>query len=266
MRCPLFSIRMAAGFAAGASALGPRLLPGQSVWIERRPDKAVALEILKPLFRGAPGTTLATSVIFASVQLPVARLVRFVADVPFAHYGGPGRSDNTMGDPYLGAEVRSSDDRISGELGVRVPLAAHLERNNATIVGIFADVDRWEAFLSDYLAMSAAINYRVGGRSGFVMRGRFSPSLWIGTGGAGPARVSLAYCGQFGYEGTAVAAWTRFTGRAVVGERLFRQLAAGVSLGGGRVRPGASVRVPLDRDVTDVVDVVFGLSLSVTLR
>src|SRR5690242_12669029 len=122
MRCPIFSIRIAAWVAASASALGPSLLRGQSAWIERRSDKAITLEILKPKFRGVPGAALSSSVIFASVELPVARLVRFVADVPFAHYGGPGRSDNTMGDPYLGAELRSSDDRISGELGVRVPL------------------------------------------------------------------------------------------------------------------------------------------------
>jgi hypothetical protein len=153
-----------------------------------------------------------------------------------------------------------------GEFGVRVPFVAHLERNNATIVGIVADVDRWEAFLSDCFSMSAIFNYRYRDYTGLTMRWRVGPSVWIGTDVPGGSKVLLDYSGQLGYEATAVAAWVGLTGRLVLVERALQQLGAAVVLGGGRVRPGASIRMPLDRDTRHLLELVFGLNLTIELR
>ena len=51
-----------------------------------------------------------------------------------------------------------------------------------------------------------------------------------------------------------------------VGERTFQQLGLGAQVTLGSVQPGITFRVPLDKDLSDTLDFVVGLTLSVHMN
>lgn len=230
----------------------------------------LALEILKPDFDGSASTSLTTSVTSVFIRLPVGPRVLFVAEAPFAHLGTDfGGSESAFGNPYLGLEVRAPAGRVFGEIGLRLPTAPG---NTASLVGSFTNPDHLEAFAEDVLPVTAMLNYRFRGPSGFVTRWRVGPTVWIDAGQSrSESELVLAYSGQVGYENRALSLLGGLSGQLVVtedgnfGERSIHQMGGGLSVGSGSIRPGAQLRLPLDNDLTEVLDMVLGLSLAVAL-
>jgi hypothetical protein len=235
----------------------------------------MALQVLKPDFDGPDNTSFLTSMAVVSLRLPVGPRVHFVAEVPLAHYGedlpfAGGLSKNAFGNPYAGLEVRSPANRVFGELGLRLPAAPD---NQASAVGAFTDLDRMDAFIEDIVPVTALLNYRYRGPTGLVARVRAGPSVWIDVGdGRSESELFLGYSGQLGYEGPMVSVSGGFSGLMIVteedldvGERTLHQIGLALTGGGGRIRPGAQIRLPLDEDLNDLLDVVFGVSLTVAL-
>ena len=261
--------------------LGAALLAGvapslsaQSIWVSQHTGKAVALEMLKPSFDGDDETSLTTVVVFGSLRMPVGSTLVVVGELPFAHYGEQDLddSDNTIGNPYVGVEIRSPGSPVFGEIGIRAPLAS--EDNTAAFVGWLADIHRWEAFVPNFLPISGAINYRFRGATGFVTRLRAGPNLWIATEEWGDDDLELlaTYSAQVGYEASQFSMLGGLTGKAILseedinfGERTFHEVGAVVTLALGRVHPGVHVRLPLDEDMVDTLDYVFGVNLSIEL-
>ena len=108
--------------------------------------------------------------------------------------------------------------------------------------------------------------------SGVVWRLRGGPLVWLGRGG-NDTELLLHYSGQVGYESGQISVLGGLTGRAVVtegdanlGERTLHQLGAAMAFGSGTVRPGFHVRLPVDRDLTDILDFVFGFNVAIELR
>lgn len=100
------------------------------------------------------------------------------------------------------------------------------------------------------------------------------PTLWFYTGDTfdHDFNLLLDYAGRFGYQGQKVTILAGITGRLLVteegldlGERSFHQLGISASMNMGRVRPGAHPRFPIDDDLNEVIDFVFGLNLAVDL-
>ena len=259
--------------------LFPASLSAQSIWLDRSHDKTIALEILKPNFEGEDNTTFTTSALFLSLRFPVAEKVVLVAELPFAHGGfdsdfGDSESESTIGNPYLGLEIRGRNSPVFAEIGFRAPLAS--EDNFGSIVGLFSDIDRLEAFLADFLPINGMINYRHKDASGFAFRLRGGATFFINTDKQEFEDASESYIGysaQLGYESDQVSVGGGFTGRALLteedldyGERSFHQLGFVASIGLGEVRPGAYIRLPLDDDLKETLDFVFGLNLGIRLK
>ena len=181
-------------------------------------------------------------------------------------------SENTLGNPYFGIELHGNNSPLYGEIGVRLPLAPDTDENEAAIVGLFTElVDRAEAFISDAIPISGAINYRHKNPTGFVLRLRGGSALWIETGEGDETELFLLYSVQAGYESSKFNFIGGFTGRwwlnedGDFGERTFHQLGLAANVAFGVARPGISFRVPLDEDMTDILDIVYGLTLSLNL-
>ncbi|UCC49860.1 MAG: hypothetical protein JSV41_06815 [Gemmatimonadota bacterium] len=136
-------------------------------------------------------------------------------------------------------------------------------------------VDRWEAFWHEILSLHSAFNYRYSGPTGLVLGFRLAPVLWMDTGDALRDDVELfaLYGAHAGYEVANFAVRGGFSGRAHIteedydnlGERTWHQFVLAASYGLGRWWPGVQIRVPLDEDLSDAIDLVFGLSLAVQL-
>jgi hypothetical protein len=252
---------------------------GQSIWVGQGTDRVAALEVLKPDF-DAPeaNTTLLTSAVFGSVRLVVGEYVVMTAEVPFAHYGDAdfdGDSESAIGNPYLGLAMRIPNTaEFLVEVGIRAPLAPD-EKLGATLTGIFTDIYRMEAFVTDVVPIDAAINYRYRSASGLVTRLRSGGALWLAVGERDESEFLLAYSGQVGYESSRLSVLGGLTGRAVVtegeldfGESTAHEFGGTVAIALGNVYPGAHFRLPLDETLFgsgDVLDFVFGLNVSVEL-
>ena len=253
----------------------PGAVSAQSIWLDQRYQKSISLEILKPNLDGDDNTTVTTSAVFASLRVPVGNGLVVVGEVPFAHWGLEsdfgGGSENTIGNPYLGLELQVPASPTFLELGIRAPLASE-DNSSARFVGVFTDIDRFEAFLTDIVPITAVLNYRYRSVSGLVTRFRGGLAAWINTEGD-DSEVVAAYSGQVGYGSEQLNVIGGFTGRAVLteegldfGERTLHHLGAAASIGLGTVRPGVHVRLPLDDDTTDFLDFVIGLNVSIKLR
>lgn len=261
-----------------ACVLLPASAAAQSLWLVPHSDRAVYLEILKPSFDDGDDFTFTTSALFLSGRFAVGDNMVLVGEVPFANAGVDvedfDESESAVGNIYLGAEFRGTDSPVFGELGVRLPLTKDPDYFGE-VFWYMDSVDRWEAFLNDIASVHAAFNYQYKAPSGLGIRGRVAPVLWIDT-GEGPIADDVEffalYSAQAWFEAANVAVGGGFSGRALLsegdldfGERTWHQFVLAGSFGLGRWWPGVQIRLPLDEDLTNVLDVVFGLSLGVQL-
>ncbi|MFQ5823225.1 MAG: hypothetical protein ACE5JB_04140 [bacterium] len=246
-------------------------LSSQPIWIDQ--NQTFALEILKPDFDGANNTTLLTSTLFFSVRWPLAEELIFVGELPFAHgelESPESSSEDKLGNPYLGLEIKSEDSRTFLELGLRLPIVS--SSNFATFVGSYSDWDRFEAFTSDIVTIMGIVNFRQKNPSNFFLRLRGGPSILFDTEGEEDPILYTVFSGQLGHESEEFTIEGGLTGRLVVsgegnlGERTFLQLGIAASVGLGQVRPGVHFRLPIEDDLNEVIDFVLGFNLGFQIK
>jgi hypothetical protein len=145
------------------------------------------------------------------------------------------------------------------------------EKNHAKeIIIIYSDVDRLEAFLPKTLPFSGMVNFHQVGPSGLAIRLRGGLSFWVFTDKEAfddDTELFASYSAQIGYESRQGSVMAGFTGRANLttedanfSERSVHQFGATASVGMG---PGVQFRLPLDEDLKDVLDAVFGIQLGI---
>ena len=267
---------VAALAALAAASAWPAAAAAQSPWVERPAEPAITLEAIKARPDGG-GLTFPSSAWFLSGSVPVAEAATFVVELPLAYgaldggrFGG-GESDFSIGDPYLGAILGAPGSDLTGELGVRVPLAS--EDNLGSAVGILSDpVDRMEAFLPKVVSFSGTLNYGHTTPEGFAVGLRLGPRVWLRTESdfQDTAELFAVYGLQAGYRGERGRLMVGLDGRAIItesdlslGERTLHELAVGGALRLGRVEPGLVVRLPLDQDLSELID--YGVELQMTM-
>ncbi len=189
-------------------------------------------------------------------------------------------SESQIGNPYLGIEFRSLGSHLFLEAGLRLPVVT--SRSIATDFGQLADIDRFEAFVPDIATVLAAINAKIKSpRNLFVrLRGGFSFLTSTGEGGAtllpilaqgDDSELYLIAAAQFGFEGKRVNLTTGLTGRLFItedgsfGKRNFLQLGLNARLNLGRFRPAVHFTIPLEDDIREVLDLVFGIHFGVRI-
>lgn len=276
------TLRLTALLFLLASVVSPAT--AQPLWVGTTDEAAVALEILRPAFEEGEGLSFLTTTVFLSARVPVSNGIRFVGELPLAHYGYSdpssafSASDTGVGNPYLGVEFATATPGFTGEAGVRLPLAR--EGSEALLVGALAEFDRFEAFTPDYASVLLGWNYAHTNADGLRLHLRVAPSVSIYT-GRQAARVwamypnemelMLAYGSHLRYAiGLAelsggVTGRMHLTGEGDTGNRTTHHLGLGASLNLGRVHPGLLLRLPIDEEMGSVLEYVVGLSLAVGL-
>ena len=253
-----------------AAALGPvHSLAAQSLWLG--PDRRVILlEVFHPTFTGSAlefpsfaayltGRLAVSEDLALQVELPVAhaKLTAILADL----------SETGIGSPYVGLVLRRPGSRAWGEVGARIPISTD---NASVIVGAFADLDRLPAWSSDVLPVTALAGYRWSSTWGGFVAVRGGPGIWIDVGDAETEAVLHASV-QAGVESArfaiagAVTSMTVITTDGGLGDRSLFQGGIVAEARFGTVRPGVTVFVPLDDDLGNVIDLVYGLRLAVIL-
>jgi hypothetical protein len=268
LRLPVFPAVLAFVFFAPA-------VSAQSLWLPHD-GSAVMVEALKPSLEGST-ESFSTAALYASVRVCPHGGASFVGEIPFAHafirttsygypYGVPYssyyRRGSTFGNPYVGAEIPLGRPFFV-EIGTRLPGASN---RTAQDLGRLADAARREAFDDRGFSLRAALNVREVGASGVMYRLRLAPILrWPDS---GPDAWAMSYAWQIGYEGPALRLGSAVSGSVPLsdtygslGERMHTQIEAHADFGGGALRPGLEMRLPLGA-AARVVPVVLGASLT----
>jgi hypothetical protein len=264
------------GLLMALALCGPAIAEAQSIWLPRTSEPTIAIEGLKPFFDGG-GSSFFSTAWFLSGRVRVSNSVVLVGEVPFAF----GKLDNefvetdsdaAIGNIYFGAEFGSRSSPVFFELGARAPLAP--DDNVASVVGTFADLDRWEAFIPNLLPISGMVNYMNVSETGLLLRFRGGPLLWIPTESGGETELLGLLDAQVGYEDPMGKFGVKggLTSRIVVTEsgsfsdRTSFQGGVNAWFSLGRVRPGVFVLVPLDGELRDIVNVTVGLNAQILLN
>ncbi|MFQ5706092.1 MAG: hypothetical protein ACE5HO_01500 [bacterium] len=270
------SVNLLAIFCLTGLALKPISLPAQSIWLRRSPEKTIAIEVLKPNFAGEFNTTFLTSAAFLSTRIPLNKKLVFVGELPFANGGidyqlGRLASGGTVGNPYLGLEIRQPTSSVFAEIGVRLPLAA--ENNFGAVVGTRTDFDRADAFIDHTLTVNVLMNYLEKDASNLFFRLRLGAAFLNNIQGRLGTSVNLLYSGQIGYEVDPFNVIVGLSGRWNVSEgfsgfglRASHQFGVAASVRLGVVQPGLLFRLPVDEILNEAVDYVVGLHLGIDWR
>jgi hypothetical protein len=279
----MHTTRTVLALAASAAALSAAPAAAQSILLPSGPEKGVALEAAYTDFKivdvSAPSSTW-----FLSGRLPVGRGLRVFGDLPFAYgrvtmdfeeAGGEAASagDAVFGNPRLGAEYLITPS-LTVEGSFRLPLTSASETTVADMVAFMADPQRGEAFVRDVVPVAAALSYERGLASGLGLRARAGGTTLFFTGEDAPDNVSLLDYGLFGtYASGPARLGAGFSGRWNLSEddggfadnsQHWLGLTADATVRG--VRPGISLRLPLDEDYREFVGPSVGLYLQVPVR
>lgn len=254
--------------AAPALAQNPLVDPGPvaAVWLQlQRPS--LESDVSSLLLDGGAQVRLGARS-FLVIRIPVAHVAE---DLP------AGAKSTLIGNPYVGLRQRTGSTDL--EVGGRIPIVADDGSAFApAAIGVMADFDQFEAYLPDVLTLYlrfAVAREPESGR-GATTRVRLGPTVFVPRTDdpSDETEVMLDYSFQAGYRTPAWEAGGALTGRFVVtnadgadfGERTIHQLTLGASLRGGRVRPTAFVRIPLDEDSSEGLKTVFGVGVVMDLR
>lgn len=214
---------------------------------------------------------------FVGGRLPLAPAIRAVADVPFAHSrtrfdGGPRETSTVLGNPYLGLEYTTRGFTV--ETGLRLPLNTIDSESTADVVGALGDFQRSESFLDEIVPISGGLTYQHRLARGAILQGRTGVVGIFHTGDddlgdealidygvlgilpVGAARLGLSFYGR----------WNATQDEGTFSDNSVHHLGLSADTRVRGVRPGISVRLPIDDTYDEVLDSTIGLYLQVPLR
>lgn len=252
-------------------------LSAQSIWTNpQHGDSYLAVEVLRPEFEGEDNVHSLSTAWFITGKFQIFERARLVAEIPLAYAkfddSFSNDSEFAIAAPYIGFEISRQGSSTFAEIGARLPTAPD-DKFNALSLGLYADVDRFEAFLPDVLTIVGRINHFSTNSASLGLRVRVGPTVLINTegGGGDDAEFLLDYGGQIGHFGNHLMLMAGVTGRLILsqdgnfGEKSFHQLGGSLILILGNLQPGIHIRLPLDEDLKDSLDFIAGLQLGIAL-
>ncbi len=265
------------------STVGVQHAGAQSYLMPSTPERGIWLEASHPNIKSPLEVTTPSSAWFLSGRHPVTSRISGVAEAPFAYgkldiAGLPeGDGSTVFGNPYLGMEFAHSD-RVTLELGARIPMTTADEDSFGDVVGVLADPLRSEAFLEDVVPLSGAVSFRetlpVGEGATVRARGGIVTMFYTGDdeeldetttfvdyGVTGTYPIGIARRGA-GVSGR----WNASESEGKFSDNSLHQLGLSADASvRGFIRPGISLRVPLDKDYRDLVGSTVGLYVQVSM-
>jgi hypothetical protein len=145
----------------------------------------------------------------------------------------------------------------------------------ASMYSMMSDFDRQEAYFPNLLTLNAMYNYANVSSDKLSLRFGIGPVLWVNTktgSGSDKTELLLAYSLKGGIHTDAFAVSLAYSGRMIVTEsggdlsdRMFHQVGFIADAQFGRFIPGVYYRVPLDKNLKEVISGVLGVSLGIEL-
>lgn len=266
---PVLAITFVVGVAGPAN--------GQSFWFDHERGNSISLEMLKVDLKGSGDDfTFTTGAFTLNGQYRLGENVWFVGEIPFSHFdvdldAGDFPAENAFGNPFLG--IKQTFGNGSLLIGGRPPVAGK-DNPDASIYGVFSDIDRYGAFLPDLVTVKIQADYYQNFENGMFIRGRIGPTGLIFTEdfGGDDFEVLLNAGGQVGVVANKFRGWAGANTLTVLTEdsffgddRITFEFAFGGNIRFDRVEPGLFFRFPVLTDYKELIASVFGLNVTVNL-
>ncbi len=246
----------------------------QNYWLHPEKGKNITLEASKISFDRDAEFDFLTSVWFLSLHYQIIPTFTFVAEIPFSNFGAEGYEGKTMiGNPLLGFRLSMANTGPVLNMGVRMPLAQD-DKWDAVWVGIYGSFDRFEAFLPDVASVYLSGGYHYEIPSGLIFECALGPNLMMPTEDEGTeSELYIDYNAEIWYYREQGGVGFGFSGRLLAteadldfGERTVHQLGLAGKIALGNILPGFQIRLPLDAELGDYIDVVYGLNVTMRLK
>jgi len=143
----------------------PSVGMSQSIWLPPSEGNSVSLEVFKVDWADDEPVSFASSVWFLTARYQASRSITIVGELPLSHFDSKSfgsfnpEASNAIGNPYLGILFNPENSGLIGEAGVRIPITPDNEVA-ASLNGIFAEFDRLEAFIPDFLTVRGRLVWK----------------------------------------------------------------------------------------------------------
>lgn len=241
----------------------------QTYWLPVIESNSIGVEYLRPNFANMGETSLSvlSSTVFLSGNFNINESLKLRVELPFSHISLEGEENpqSTLGNPYLGLRLQKPESKNAFDFGLRAGIG---EKSNfvAVTMGLYSDIDRFEAFNSDIIVLYTRYTYEGSFLSNGIFHLGAGPSLWMNTRGGEDVEVFVDYRILAGYDGADLLILGGLTGRwqspwEGFQYSNFNQLGINISYKRPKIIPGIHFRYPLDEDFEDYLNWVWGINV-----
>ena len=234
----------------------------------------ISLESLIPAFNNILGVESPSSTYEIYTRFPVTNQISVIASLPVSHFESAGSvsgdiSETSVGNPFLGVRFGTPSRGLNIEGGTRLPISS--ADGEGLFTGQLIENYSLGRFLPETTTINGVIRYTKNWDPGFFIRVGVGPDLLLPK--EGDTELTLTYYGQFIFSTGPLSLGAGFSGLTVTtsedltfGDRSLTDIGFLASLQFGRLRPGAHIRLPLDKEVNDFLDYIVGLNMGVVLN
>jgi len=258
-----------------------RSISAQPMWHDLPETGSATLEIIFPQFDDDGYMQVSAMTTFLTLRIPTQTNFLLLMEIPWTrvslnreafYWSSPlSASESTLGNVFVGAEIRGKNSDLFTEIGLRLPTSSE-EKSDALAAGMLSDIDRWGAF-GDYFSLLLAANYRRQTSTGMISHLRVGPT-WIkyDTEGCRTCRGSdifFQYSYKLGMRSQQLGFMAGLSGVMSVtgqdmnfGERTLHQLGITTTYDTGQIRTSLTFKAPLDKDMREALNSTIGVGLS----
>lgn len=245
----------------------------QTVWADGPGlESEVGIELMIPSFDDLFGTEFPSSALLLHVRAPIGRAISLNGELPVSHLSADGGTSETdIGNIYLGLRFHGVSPGLDFDIGGRIPTAP--SDGSGLVTGMLLENYSLGTYMPKTVSLNSSANYFWQGESGLIIKTGGGPDVLIPTGDlSGDAELFVNYYGQILYGSDSFSIGGGMTGLLIVtesnlsfGDRTIHDLGILGSYHFDSTSLGGYLRVPLDDDINDYLNFVFGLNLSITL-
>lgn len=247
----------------------------QSYWMDAGNDQ-FSFEVLRPMLAEDELTTTSLA-LFAAGTFTVRENLAVAFDLPFVrvrHDITEGESSSSIGNPYVGVEWGLPQFGLQVTGGARLPVAQfEFDRLLGQAFGVLSTVDRMEAFTPETAALLTSAHLTRSLAPAVHVSARLGMNMALYTeaeDGDDSSDLFTLYGAQGWYETGAVRVGGGFLGRLLLtgeegssfGDNSLHEAGLWLDYAVGPTRTGINLRMPLDDQMSDIMDFTVGLIVS----
>lgn len=241
-------------------------LHGQSMWTVGQTRKEVSVEFLSLAFNSDNFIDdISGYSMYITGRLPFGEHNAFMLMLPYAHGEFPtytmwfftvqGQNHSTVGNVYIGVELFKPETGMTTNIGLFLPTVDKV-KGTAIMSGLFSDIDRYEAFVPEFVSLAFRAGNHINPDNGLGLRLRAGITGMLNTAsesnGGDSFEAMMVYAAQPTITAGAVQIIAGFSGRMMLTEsgdledRVMHQAGISGTVTVGSVRFGAYYRLPIN--------------------